>query len=381
MRVCGAYVNRQTSKDQPMKLSLTSAAAFALVAGACTAHAATPLGEYFNASGFGTLGAVTTNSGDGQYVREQQVKGATRRASLLVDSNLGLQLTGKANDWLSGTVQALTAQRTTDDLTTRIEWAFVKVAPIEGLALRAGKMSLPNFLISDSRRIGFANTALRPSNEVYGLDLLNGGLTGGDVSYRLPVLGNSLTVTGLLGNSKGISDITVDVKKLRGINTVWDGNWYTLRAGYIQAEPQLKVLLGTSLPPDADIAGEAYKFTGIGFTIDRADVVLQGEYVKRHSTKFASYLDADAWYLMGGYRMNKLLPYLQYSERKAKNGSVVAPQKTAALGLRWDAFSAAALKFQLEHVDTQGTAGASFITPTAMTRPVTTLSAALDFVF
>ena len=68
-------------------------------------RAATPLGDNFSFSAFGTLGAVATNSDEGQYIREFQAKGATKSPSALVDSNLGLQITGKANDWLSGTVQ------------------------------------------------------------------------------------------------------------------------------------------------------------------------------------------------------------------------------------------------------------------------------------
>jgi hypothetical protein len=364
-----------------MRRSTTALAAFLLVAGMAPSQAATPLGDYFTFSGFGTLGAVATNTDEGQYVRELQVKGANKSGSLMVDSNLGLQLSGKVNDWLSGTVQAVTIQRTTDSMSTRLDWAFVKVTPLDGLSLRAGKMSLPNFLISDSRRIGYANITLRPANEVYGMDMLNGGFKGGEISYRMPVMGNFLTVAGVVGHTQGISSQTIDIKSVRGINAVWDGDWYALRAGYLQANPQLKSLLGVVLPPNADIDGEAYQFTGVGFNIDRDNWVSQGEYVKRHSTNFPGFIDAKAWYLMSGYRMNKFLPYVQYAERKAASGSVVAPQKTTALGLRWDAFSSAALKFQLEHVDTQGTPGASFITPTVISKPVTTFSTTLDFVF
>ena len=351
---------------------------------ACGAMSTPALAQWdpdFKFSGFGTLGAVRANTDEGQYKRERQARGADKSGSLLVDSNLGLQLTGKANDWLSATVQTLTAQRTEDHLTTKIDWAFVKATPLDGLALRAGKVSLPNFLISDTRRVGYANTALRPSDEVYGLDLLNGGLKGADISYRLPVAGNSLTVTGLAGKSSFTptnSSSTLEVKDVKGLNLVWDGDWYTIRLGTISGKPQI-----------AGFSGEIYKFTGLGFTLDRANFVLQGEKVKRRSSPGGSFLNADAQYILAGYRIDKVLPYLSLAERKPYQGAfAVAPQKTTALGVRWDAFSSAAIKFQAERVDTQGTTGASFITPPVLpfgnkpiTQPVTTLSVAVDFVF
>jgi hypothetical protein len=215
----------------------SSAAAATLLATLLSnsAHAATQLGEYFSLSGFGTLGAVQTNYDEADYVREFQAKGGSKKASLLVDSNLGLQLNAKANDWLSGSVQLLTIQRTEPKLTTKVEWAFVKVTPLEGLALRAGKLGIPAFLISESRRLGYANTWLRPPNEVYSLDVLNGGLTGADATYRWAVGGNSLSITGLAGKSeyKGATGDPLKVNAVRGLNLVWDGDWYTLRAGQV----------------------------------------------------------------------------------------------------------------------------------------------------
>jgi hypothetical protein len=356
-------------------LSVAAAAVAAVLAQ--PAIAATTIGENFTFSAFGTLGVVQTNSDEAQYVREQQVKGASKSASLLVDSNLGLQLTAKANDWLSATVQTLTAQRATDELTTRFDWAYVKVTPVENLNIRLGKVALPNFLVSDSRRIGYANTALRPPNEVYGLDLLTGGLKGVDASYAVKLGDGTLTSSILYGKSSlGSSAQNIKDKKTRSVNLVWDGDWYTLRLGQSKANPDLSGIFG----PGVD---DIYTFNGFGFTIDRSHVVLQGEYVQRRSKSFNTYIAADAWYVQAGYRMGKWLPYASLAERKAAKSSIVAPQKTVALGARWDVLSSAALKFQLEHVDTKNTAGASFASPVNgfLSKPVTTLSVAMDFVY
>jgi hypothetical protein len=371
-------------------------AAAALALGLPAAHAATQLTDSLTFSGFGTVGYVAANTDEGEFRREFQPDGAGKKGSLKVDSNLGLQLSYKATDWLSATVQSLTMQRVSHDMTTRFEWAYLKATPIEGLSVRAGRMSLPNFLISDSRRVGYANTWLRPANEVYGVDLLNGGLKGLDVSYRLPLGGNGLTVTAL-GGTTSIDQSTSksEVKSVRGLNAVWEGDGYSVRVGRLEGKPDLGG--APPLPPGpgpgpgpgsfpALLGEEVYTFTGIGATVDSHNVVLQAEYVRRRSSQGGALVDANGWYVLGGYRFGSFLPYLQIAKAGPANSS--APkQKTTAIGLRWDAFSSAALKFQFEHVDTEGTPGYSFATvgfgPSAapVTKPVNVFGVALDFVF
>jgi hypothetical protein len=368
---------------------LSAVVTLAIASGACSAQAATSLGDDFSLSGFGTLGGVVSDSDEAQYVSGFEARGATRSPSLLVDSKLGLQLTGQANDWLSGTVQVVTAQRTEPRLTTRVDWAFVKVVPLDGLSVRAGKFSIPNFLVSDSRQVGYANNWLRAPNEVYGLDLLNGGLKGADASYRVALGGNSATATALYGDSSYTQTNDRLVFKLHhvaGLNVVWDGGWYTFRVGHIEGKPDLSVqpLLAGFLAPGVPLAACTYKFTGYGLTVDRADVVLQAEYVLRRLTHLDEFAGGNGWYVLGGYRIDRFLPYLEVAAtRPTPDAALFQPaQRTRAVGLRWDAFSSAALKFQLERVDPRGTGGISFVTSApSVTRAVTTLSAALDFVF
>jgi len=365
------------------KLSLLGTTA-ALALSLPAAHAATQLTDSLTFSGFGTLGYVAADTDEGEFRREAQPSGAGKKGNFEVDSNLGLQLSYKPVDWLSATVQSLTMQRVSTDMTTRIEWAYLKATPIEGLSVRGGLMSLPNFLVSDSRRVGYANTWLRPANEVYGIDLLNGGLKGVDVSYRLPLGGNGLTITALGGTSSvDAASVSVDVKSVRGLNALWEGDGYSVRVGQIEGKPDVDTAIfgGTG--------EEVYKFTGIGANVDRNNVVVQAEYVRRRSSQASSIIDANGWYVLGGYRIGSYLPYLQMAKASPANNSMAVKQKTTAVGLRWDAFSSAALKFQFERVDTDGTAGYSFATPSTggpgggapVTQPVNVFSVALDFVF
>lgn len=372
-----------------MKTKYTVLAAALISCGAFTApaQAQTMWEPDFKFSGFGTFGAVRTDTSHVNFGRDRQsYGGATTKAAFDVDSNLGVQATATANKWLSGTVQVLSAKRTTEvQITTEAEWAFAKVTPIEGLSIRGGRMAMPLFLVSDSRNVGYANNWLRAPNEVYGLVSFR-RLQGFDVSYQTPIGSTNLTVTALAGTSvtkygsinKGTTYF--DMKNVKGANIQLETDWATFRVGKIQAQ------YDTALSQD-------YSFTGFGVAVDRNNVVAQAEYVQKRAPAVPS-AEGDGWYLMGGYRFGSLLPYASYASTKPKTqlaysptgGNTAGEQKTAAIGLRWDAFKAAALKFQLEHIDTNGSRGISFYNaaPTAIavvTRPVTVASATIDFVF
>jgi hypothetical protein len=364
--------------------SVMAAAAVTL----CTAQAfaTTPIGDYLTFSGFGTLGWVQTDSDAAPYVHDGQTAGATKHGSFNVDSNLGLQLTARPTHWLSSTVQLLSQQRTDKNISTEVEWAFVKVDPINGLSIRGGRMALPMFAISDTRNVGYANTWIRAPNEVYGMALLH-RMEGVDASYRLPLGSTSLSLSVLAGKSfLTVPDAgKVDVKNLKGANAQWESDWVTLRIGRVKGE-----VVSSSFGIDI------YTFTGFGAIVDHNNIVAQGEYVTRRSEILPDAIDANGWYLLGGYRFGSLLPYVSYADTKPEHGDsqgfLASAQSTFAAGLRWDAFRSAAIKFQLERTDTHDTPGLSFVTPTIsspfgppiilpVADPVTVASVSIDFVF
>jgi len=117
------------------KYTVLAAALISCGAFAAPAQAQTQWEPDFKFSGFGTFGAVRTDTSHVNFGRDRQsYGGATTKAAFDVDSNLGVQATATANKWLSGTVQVLSAKRTTEvQITTEAEWAFAKVTPIEGL--------------------------------------------------------------------------------------------------------------------------------------------------------------------------------------------------------------------------------------------------------
>jgi hypothetical protein len=347
--------------------------AAALSLGAAPSFAGTPVGDYLNFSGFGTVGLTRTNTDSADFIRDAQLSGATKDVNANVDSNFGLQVTATANPWLSATVQMLTMERNQSYMTTEAEWAFVKVKPLDGLTLRGGRMALPMFAVSDSRNVGYANTWLRPPGEVYGLAKLP-RLDGADASYSVGMGSSTFTATAMAGKAnfprKGLADLLTD--HLRGLNLQWEADGVTVRLG------QVRTTVHTSVAGVTD----AYKFSGAGVLVDRNNVVFQTEYVTRRSAYNPGRVNANGWYAMGGYRLGAWVPYASYSATKptmtAKN-QISGPQDTKAIGVRWDALSAMDVKFQLERIDTKGTAGVSFIA--IVPKPVTAASVTVDFVF
>lgn len=363
-----------------MKLFPTVVTTLALAASASTTHAATQLGEYFTFSGFGTLGAVRTNTDQALFGRDRQAYGgADTSGSLEVDSNLGLQATATANSWLSATAQVVTVKRQTEDhLTTEAEWGFVKVAPLQGLSIRGGRMPVPVFMVSDSINVGYANNWLRAPNEVYGLVSFR-RMQGFDLTYQLPIGPTTLTTTVFAGTSVAKSGSGVfGIKDIVGANLQLETEWATFRYGQIDAKYDTA-------------AQQAYTFKSVGASVDRDNIVFQAEYVKRIVPAIAV-LNSNGWYIMGGYRFGTVLPYAMYGSTDPKTVSpanVADKQRTTALGLRWDAFKSASLKAQVERIDTKGTKGISFVglnrsgsNPSVrVTSPVTAISASVDFVF
>src|ERR1700722_12236486 len=145
----------------------------------------------FSVHGFATAGGVVTNTNNAEFVRGAETSGADKTPTENVDSNLGVQATARFNSWISATVQVL---EDSSILTDPIAWAYVKIDPLNNLSIKVGKIEMPVFMISDSRDIGYANTWVRPPNEVYALSL-NEELKGGEATYTIPVGPTHLSLT------------------------------------------------------------------------------------------------------------------------------------------------------------------------------------------
>ncbi|SDF01830.1 hypothetical protein SAMN05428966_11235 [Massilia sp. PDC64] len=386
-------------------------------------------------SGFGTGALTWTNTDKAEFGRPNQASGATKDVTTGVDSNFGVQADYAVNSWLSITGQGLVRKDAQDDFGAELAWAFAKAKVSDDVAIRVGRMGLPAFMISDYRNVGYANTMLRPPAEVYSQMLFN-TVDGADVIWQHSYGETSYTAQFAVGKSK--VDIaggpSLEGRRVTALNLVAEHGPLTVRFGRVDGRltlnnsASLATLLGSlnkvaagykfpqaaQLATDIDVRDKKASFTSLGATLDWNNIVVQSEYAKRKTDSYIN--DTTSWYVMGGYRIGKFLPYYSHAKLTidgnvhngmpaacpagypaactptlaALNGIVAnlrytgvsqGEQQTDTLGLRWDFHSSVALKVQFDRVRPNKAAGLLINAQPGFRGPVTVGAVALDFVF
>jgi hypothetical protein len=395
----------------------------AILAGVCSvvssaAHAqATAWDPSWGFSGFGTLGYVSTNTNDALFAAPGQSGGVGKDGGFGPDSKIGAQVNAKANSVFSATVQAVAKRDGNNDFKPKIEWAFLKAQVTPELALRAGRIGLPFYMVSDYLNVNYSNLWVRPPMDVYG-QVSFSNFTGGDAIYQTSV--GSTTFTGQVFGGMTSVDQTVRIHSRHqvGLNlTAEFDNGITVRLGRAQAKitidsPSLTGLVDVldttpfaSVGDQLSVANKSASFTGAGISLDHDNWVGSIEYTKR---KTASYISSTTgWAATAGYRLDKFTPYVVVSKLKVDNTNVdntipttvpqLAPlaaavdgliesqdiaQKTDSVGVRWDAWKNIAVKAQYDRVKPDGGAGLfNRALPGFGTSAVNVYSASVDFVF
>lgn len=344
----------------------------------------------FTFSGFATVGVVGSNTDNAEYAIYSQKQGADKSWSGEVDSKMGLQVNAKLNTMFSATMQVLTKQTGDGNYTPAVEWAFAKAQVTPSLGFRLGRMGGPFFAVSDFRDVGYANTWLRPPQDVYGQVPVS-HFDGADATYQTSL--GAATVTGQLygGQSKSVVQGTdVDLKKLVGFNATLElDNGISLRVGHVEGKltvhnASLGGLVSTlratpfaSVGNEIDPTRKKVSFSGIGASYDQGNWVANAEFTMRRTESYIP--DTDGWYVTLGHRFGKFTPYATVSEVKQRDSNVVNTipaatpqlaqlkaivdgtlasqalnQKTSGLGVRWDAYRNIALKGQVERIKPTG---------------------------
>lgn len=386
-------------------------------------------------SGFGTGALTMTNTDDAEFGRANQTRGVKKDARTGVDSNLGLQADVTLNSWLSLTGQGLVRKDAEDDFGAEASLAFAKARVNDELSIRVGRMGVPVFMISEYRNVGYANNFVRPPQEMYSQVPFN-GIDGIDATWQHAFGDTSVTAQISAGRSK--SDIAgglkSDMKSLIVLNLVAEYGPFTARIG--RGDGKLTVTGSTSLNglvTSLRTAGAAYhlpaltaaaddvvadnkkaSFTSAGLGLDWNNIIGQAEYGQRKTHSYIN--DTTSWYVMGGYRIGKFLPYYSHAKLSvdravAYNGATTCPagypaactptvralaagvgtlrsagtgqgeQSTDSIGLRWDLYSKAALKFQVDRITPKNGKGLFLNVTPGFSHAVTVGTVAVDFVF
>jgi hypothetical protein len=392
-------------------------------------------GSNVRISGFGTGALTWTNTDKAEFGRPNQASGAGKDVTTGVDSNFGVQADYAVNSWLSVTGQGLVRKDAQDDFGAELAWAFAKAKVSDDVSFRVGRMGVPAFMISDYRNVGYANTMLRPPAEMYSQMLFN-TIDGADVTWQHSDGATTYTAQLAIGKSKVdlIDGLSLDGRRMTALNLVAEHGPLTVRFGRVDGKITLNgsttmpallnslnmVAAGYHIPQaaqlasDIDVHDKKASFTSIGATLDWNDILVQSEYAKRKTDSWVN--DTTSWYVMGGYRIGKFLPYYSHArlsiDGTVHNGMPAAcpagypaactptlaalsgivatlpytgvgqgEQQTDSIGMRWDFYRSLALKVQFDHVRPNQAAGLLINPQPGFHGPVNVGAVAVDFVF
>lgn len=337
------------------------------------------------------------------------------------DSRFGLQISAKINSKVDLTGQLLSRARDNNDYAMKANWAFVTYHLTDPLAIRAGKLKLTTFLISDYIEVGYAYPWIRPPQEVYYSNPIS-TMNGVDMLYRFNLGRFSLLLQPYYGASSGgqalvpqevvggvpqiqpnpapppyynvvpspagtIAYTSFTADSMYGINVSGGTNAFTLRAGY------LKTLVSA---PAFNVTNKTATFSSVGGSMDWMNVVLYAEYFQRRIEQGANaaFPDQKGWYTTLGYRIGKFLPNVTFAKLEDNNnppngGNPFATgygtpleQSSVTGGIRYELGTGADIKFEAEDVKPlNGTRGLLIGPLPAGKSHVMIYSVALDLVF
>lgn len=348
--------------------------------------------------GFGTLSAYRNDDAVAAARPGERVKQASQDGRWRADGDtvLGLQLRWQSSDTLEWVWQVQARDELTRGYRPNTEWAYLGWQLDPEWTLRIGRQPLPIFLSSESTRVGFAHTSVRPMSAVYGLnssepvDGINaswsGTALGGNLSWDLGAGRNSLTVP------RG----RVDTQALLASTLRWQREGLSLRLGVAafrfdlispSLETQLQALTNSQqvcancsevLPRRARTSGVEGRLFNLALVWEHEEWTLTAEAMRRRGNSVFN-PEVHAWYALLSRRYGQWTPYVavgqsEFTERplglQAATGSPESSvqslvdlglslqrpwgRRIELLGLRWDCFEKLALKLQVERWTTTG---------------------------
>lgn len=346
----------------------------ALLAQPASAEADLP----FNLQGFGTLGLARTTSDQVEFVRDlSQPSGIRKDWDGRADSVFGLQATWQIAPQLSAVVQGKVKYHYDRSYDPQLAWAFLKYEPTPEWSLRLGRLGTEFFMMADSRWVGYSFLTVRPPGDYFWY-LPFYSIHGGDAAYSVPLGDGLVRVKAFYGESNGrvpLADRQWDVEgsPMSGVSVdYYRGGWH-LRASYanIRASNDLPIaglLQAYSPDPAASAAFLATRnqrtdYYSLGVVYDQGP--WQVQFMLNRIEQGNNALESsEGGYLLAGYRIGTVTPYLGYSwvHSRANNHDgrplveqrIIADshsdQTTGIVGARWDFASNLALKAQWDAI-------------------------------
>lgn len=343
---------------------------------------------------FGTLGLVYSTEDRADFVANPlrpEGPGHSESVSPDIDSRLGGQVMAFLTPQLTAVLQVVAEQDHEDEYTPGVEWAYAQYALTPEFTVRAGRTPLASFLVSDFRKVSYANPWMRPPVEVYGLSPVT-SLDGMEVSYRTQLGEWTSTARASFGRGEDdFPDGTAEAENILSVDNTLQRGGFTGRARFARGEVNIDAFDSLfdgfrQFGPEGEAIADRYEVDDTPFQF----LSLAAEYdpgpwfgmVELGWVDFNSVLGEKlAGYTTFGYRLGTITPYGTYSRVGALSETstdglsvenlppeaaqvaaglnaeldellVLTPvQQSLALGARWDVAAGMALKLQVDFID------------------------------
>lgn len=384
--------------------------------------------ERLRLSGFGTLGVTSAGKKrfglQKDYIHDAQFGDV----SVLTDSVFGLQLDFELFKDLSATVQVVAEDRARQDFNNIVDWAYLSYRPTANTVIRAGRMGIDLFMLSEYRNVGYAYLWTHPVVEFYKPISLS-HYEGFDFKYSRrikPGYFEFKVYGGQTGSDIQLAsgDLNLRMRPFVGFNTSLEDNNWKVRLTYATTDtasirspvdPLLNALNQvpqTSWPQASALynrligVNKQTHYYSAGFSYDNHDWVVQSEF-SLMTSKWLS-VNMTNGYLSVGRRFGPVTFYTVGSYAKSRDNprvdrtqiitsgieglvsvtedllnAVHTDQNTVSLGFRWDLHPQAALKAQWDHTWVRKHGGGLMVLKEPLDHDITlnTFSLNLNFVF
>lgn len=316
--------------------------------------------------------------------------GISQEYSFLPGSLVGLQFSANLSDKTDVIVQIVgkgySDYPDVDSYELNTSWAFLRYQHNEHLTAKVGRVIIPTYLLSQYTNIAYAYPWIEPPQEIYGIFEIPSA--NGAILTLSQELANDwlLEVEPFIATTtyqREIASLGVrtDLNNVLGTGVSLSNDVFKAVAMYANGEVEINNGLPVSIATGVTLP--AYRSSGyfysFGTQFDNTKLLIMAEY--SHAVRDSGYIpNQEAWYVLGGLHIGKLMPFMTYAELRQSNKNsinqltgaaraIIGPnllqeQKSINAGLRYDVSSKVALKATVTQVSPQnGTRGLFSVTP------------------
>jgi len=291
--------------------------------------------------------------------------------SLKPESKLGLQVDTDFTKDLSATLQLVARSAPLVPQQIDVEWLYGTYKLDPNWTVQAGRKRLPIDYYSDFQDIGNAYIWVRPSDDVYGWDIVN--FNGANITYHNAFDELSLNAS-LFAGSEHSDDyalgkiftltqynqtpafaptnrIDADWTNIVGAHSEINYQWLTARAVYMQFDDQeISYATGVGVPTSPPRKREIYGYAVLANYDNWIFIHEYSYFSRRHSDSIPPDTNYITLSFSGGYRWDKLTGMLSTSSFRDQGVGSGNYRRTIAGTLRYDVTPHSDIKLQLDTV-------------------------------